>query len=258
MVTTAADAPDMEVSSTAPIPLSRLVWAELRTMAGFWAARWLFLIIGAFAALFIVVSVATAAPVDQNFLRFVVAAAVPLNLLLPVLGIVLISIGWTHRTASTTYTLMPVRRRALLAQIQAVSIIGSAAIALGLGLAALAAIPSGSRVWSVPGADSVAAVGLVHVVALFQGAALGLLFLNPSSAILGYLAIPVGIDLLSSMWPPLFGARPWFDLWTAQLPFLDAAPLVREQWFHLATSTGLWVVLPFVVGVIRLHRVDIL
>ena len=258
MVTTAVDAPDMDVSSTAPIPLARLVKAELRTMADSRVARWLFIITGAVASLFIVVSVATSAPVDRSFVHFVVAAAGPQNLLLPVLGIVLISIEWTQRTASTTYTLMPVRRRALLAQIQAVLIIGSAAIALGLGLAALGALASGSRAWSEFGAESVTTLGLVHVVALLQGAAFGLLLLNLSSAILGYLAVPAGIDLLSSLWTPLAGARPWMDLWTAQLPFLKAAPIGREQWLHLATGIGLWVVLPFVVGVIRLHRVDIM
>ena len=197
------------------------------------------------------------AGVDRSFVSFVAAAAGPQNVLLPVLGIVVISIGWTRGAAATAYTLMPVRHRMLLAQLFTVLIIGSAAIALALGLAALAALPSGRRSWSEFGADNVPVLGLVQVIALLQGAAFGLLFLNLSSAILGHLAVPVGIDLLSSLWTPLGGARPWWDLWAAQQPLLKAAPIGREQWLHLATSTGVWVVLPFVIGAIRLHRVDI-
>ncbi len=212
---------------------------------------------GAITVLFVAVSLTTAAPADRTFLRLIGAAARPLNLLLPVLGIVVITSEWTRRTAATSYTLMPVRRRVLLAQVYAVLITGLVAIALGVGLAALAALTGGNRAWAEFGVGTVACLALAQFISLLQGAAFGLLFLDLSAAILSYFAVPACINLLCSLWTPLAGAQPWFDLWVVRQRFVGAVPIGPEQWFHLATSTGLWVVLPVVVGVVRLHRVDI-
>ena len=66
----------------------------------------------------------------------------PQGLLLPVLGILLVTSEWSQRTALVSFTLMPVRGRVLLAKVLASLLAGLAAIALTVVVAVLATLPA--------------------------------------------------------------------------------------------------------------------
>ena len=51
--------------------------------------------------------------------------------------------------------------------------------------------------------------------------------------------------------------QPWIDLWTSQTPLFMGGNLTGEQWAQSATSSLIWVVLPFAVGLVRVLRAEV-
>jgi hypothetical protein len=49
----------------------------------------------------------------------------------------------------------------------------------------------------------------------------------------------------------------WIDLWTSQQPLFKGGNITGDQWSQIATSTVLWVVLPFVFGLARVLRAEV-
>ena len=50
---------------------------------------------------------------------------------------------------------------------------------------------------------------------------------------------------------------PWIDLGTSQQPLFDGSNLTGEEWWQVVTSTTIWVVLPFLAGLIRVLRAEL-
>jgi hypothetical protein len=98
------------------IPFSRLVRAELRKLTDTRASRWLLLAIAAATPVVIAVMLAVAAPRDLTYAKLVDFTATPQKLLLPALGILAMTSEWSQRTGLVTFTLVPSRRRVLLAK----------------------------------------------------------------------------------------------------------------------------------------------
>src|SRR4051794_37443048 len=127
-----------DVSSTPQIPFSRLFRVELRKSADTRAGRWL---IGITIGLCLVAEVIfllvamnpSAADVPAAYGDFVAVSAFVSSVLLPVLGIMLVTSEWSQRTAMTTFSLEPRRMRIVLAQMLA----GGALAAVGGGFAPL-------------------------------------------------------------------------------------------------------------------------
>ena len=72
------------------------------------------------------------------------------------------------------------------------------------------------------------------------------------------LVILVGALLLAV--PGLRDVAPWFDLNTAQQPLFDLGSgesLTGEEWANLASATSIWVILPFVLGLVRVMRAEL-
>jgi ABC-2 type transport system permease protein len=235
MSATTDEAPTLDISGTPHIPLSRLTRVELRKLVDTRASRWLLIAIGLITAAAIVVFFFAADTSDRTFLNFIGFAATPQGFLLPVLGILLVTSEWSQRTALVTFTLMPVCGRVLLAKV-----LGGAPDA-----------------WAGIGADDFAKFGLLQVSGVLQGLAFGLLFLSSAAAIVTFFVLPTAFTIVANLWGALRDAAPWVDLGTAQQPLFSGTDLTGEQWLQVTTATLIWVVLPFVVGMVRVLRAEV-
>ena len=118
-MSTATSAPmTLDVSQTARVPFSRLVSVELRKMFDTRAGRWLLISIAAFTALVLIIQLWVVLAQDQTvtFEDFAAGANIPMNILLPVLGVMSVTSEWSQRTAMVTFTLEPSRTRFLAAK----------------------------------------------------------------------------------------------------------------------------------------------
>lgn len=261
MTTSTFDTPvptTLDLSGTPRIPLSRLVRVELRKLVDTRASRWLLIAIAAITALIVVLVFINADRSDRTFVNFVQATGGPQGFLLPVLGILLVTSEWGQRTALVTFTLMPVRGRVLVAKVVAAVLAGIAAVLVAMGLAALATLAGGATSgWAHIGIDDVGKLVLVQLLGILQGLAFGLLLLNSAAAIVLYYVLPIAFTIVASLWKWLAHAQPWVDLNVAQTPLLDAAHMNATAWGHLASAAAIWVVLPFVLGLVRVLRAEV-
>ncbi len=248
----------LDLSGTPRIPLGRLVVVELRKLADTRSGKWLLIAIGVITLLIVTTVFLTAKQSDRTFLNFMGATATPQGFLLPVLGILLVTSEWSQRTALVTFTLMPLRGRVVLAKVLAALAAGLAAIVLAVAVAALATVLGGAPdAWAHIGLDDFAKFGVLQATGVLQGLAFGLLFLSSAAAIVVYFVVPIAFSIVANLWSALKDAAPWIDLGTSQTPLFSGAHLTGEQWAQLATSTALWVLLPFALGVFRVLRAEV-
>jgi ABC-2 type transport system permease protein len=257
-MTATVDPSALDVSGTARIPLGRLIGVETRKLVDTRAGRWLLIAIGVITAAVITIFFLNANEGDRTFLNFVGVTATPQGFLLPVLGILLVTSEWSQRTALSTFTLMPVRGRVILAKVIAALLVGLVAIALALGLAAVATLLGGtSNAWNGIGADTVGKFAMLQASGVLQGLAFGLVFLNSAAAIVTYFVLPTAFSILASLWHALADARPWVDLGTSQAHLYDGKAISGEQWAQLGTGSAIWILLPLVLGLIRVARAEV-
>ncbi len=252
------DLPTLDVSGTPGIPMSRLVRVELRKLADTRAGMWLLVAIGVITAAIVVIFFLTAHTRDKTFTNFMGVTATPQGFLLPVLGILLVTSEWSQRTALVTFTIVPVRGRVLWAKVIAAVIAGLSAIALAMVVAAVATLLGGSdQAWAHIGADDVGKFVILQLSGILQGLAFGLLLLNSAAAIVLYFVLPTAFTIVTSLVTGLRHVRPWLDLGTSQQPLFSASSMSGEQWAQLAVGSTLWIVVPFALGVLRVHRAEI-
>jgi ABC-type transport system involved in multi-copper enzyme maturation permease subunit len=249
----------LDVSGTAPVPLARLVRVELRTMVDTRSGFWLLLAIGLITVAGVLVFGLAADPQDRVFGNFMGFTATPQGLLLPVMGILLVTSEWSQRTAMVTFTLTPSRGKVLAAKVLAALVLGMAAIVLAVVVAALAALVFGGEdPFADLGADDLGKFGLLQLTGVLQGLAFGLLFLNSAAAIVVYFMLPTIFSIIANVWPPLAERAAWIDISSAQAPLFEPdANLTGEQWAQVAVTAMIWVGLPFVLGLWRVLRAEV-
>jgi ABC-2 type transport system permease protein len=261
--TTARSAPGLPFDATtttpdAAIPLTRLVRVELRKMADTRSGKWLLIGLAVITVVIVGIYFATATQSERTFLHFMGATLGPQGFLLPVLGILLITSEWSQRTGLVTFTLVPIRGRVLVAKVFAGLLAGLAAIVLSVVFAALATLVGGaSDGFAHFGLDELGKFGILQITGILQGLAFGLLFLTSAPAIVSYFVMPTALNLLGTLWTPLRDVQPWIDLWASQAPLFTAENLSGEKWAQIASSNLIWVVLPFVVGLVRVLRAEV-
>jgi ABC-2 type transport system permease protein len=252
-------APTLDVSQTSPISFGRLVGVELRKSADTRAGRWLLIAIAALTAVFMVIFFIVAEADDRIFENFIGIAATPQGFLLPVLGILLVTSEWSQRTALTTFALEPSRTKVIAAKTVAALLFGLAAFVAALVVAMLCTLVGGSgsgfEGLSVATFTLFLALQLLTVV---QGLAYGLLWLNTPAAIVTFFVLPIVSSIIFSLVPGLRDAAPWVDLGTAQSPLFEAGQgLTGEEYAQLATTSLIWIVVPFIVGWLRVMRAEV-
>ena len=250
--------PTLDVSGTSRVPFGRLIGVELRKMADTRAGMWLLIAIGLITVAIVTIFFFAAPDSERTFLNFMGATATPQGFLLPVLGILLVTSEWGQRTTLTTFTLEPSRPRVIAAKVVAALLLGLVAIVVAVGIAALATVLAGEPgAWDNIGVDDFAKFGILQLSGVLQGLAFGLIFLNSAAAIVSYFVLPIAFSIVATLWSALQDAAPWVDLGTSQQPLFSGVNLTGDQWAQLATSSAIWILLPFVAGLVRVMRAEL-
>jgi ABC-type transport system involved in multi-copper enzyme maturation permease subunit len=255
---TTTTTPTLDVSGTSRVPFSRLIGVEVRKMADTRAGMWLLLAIVLITAAIVTIFFFAAPDEQRTFLGFMGATATPQGFLLPVLGILLVTSEWGQRTTLTTFVLEPSRSKVIAAKVVAALLFGMVAIVLAVGIAALATVLAGEPgAWDNIGVDDFAKFGILQISGIMQGLAFGLIFLNSAAAIVTYFVLPIAFSIVANLWSALQDAAPWVDLGTSQQPLFSGVDLTGEQWLQIVTGTVIWIVVPFVAGLVRVTRAEV-
>lgn len=265
MTTTAPDT--LDVSGTPGIPFFRLFRIELRKSADTRAGRWLIGItagLGLVAEVIFLIVGLTHNDVEASYGDFVAVSAFVSSILLPVLGIMLVTQEWSQRTAMTTFALEPRRMRIVLAKMLAGAALTLFVLAFALLVGLVCNVLLGAD--RTQGADwtfgwtGFAGFLVTQTLAMLGGFALAALLLNTPASIVAFFAykwaLPVlffwGNNLMS--WFDKFS--PWINFQAAQGPIYDM-PMSGSEWGHLLVSGVIWFVLPMAIGLWRIRRAEV-
>ena len=253
--------PSLDFSSTQRVPLTRLIGVEMRKMADTRAGVWLLgLIVGVTAAIMLIFFFVADEP-DRTFANFIGIAATPQGFILPVLGILLVTSEWGQRTAMVTFVLEPSRSKVMLAKIVAALIFGLGAFIAALAIATLFTAIGGADGGFEGLEVSVFLLFLaLQLLTVLQGLAYGAIFLNTPAAVVTFFVLPIASSIVFNLVPALRDSAPWLDLGTAQTPLFEASTgldLTGEQYAQLGTTALIWIVVPFVAGLIRVLRTEL-
>jgi ABC-2 type transport system permease protein len=252
----------------APIPVStsgiharprlgRLVAVELRKMVNTRAGFWLQVAMVALTVAVVVVRVLVGDAADHTFQHVLDAGLQPAAVLLPVLGILLVTSEWSQRTGMITFALVPVRSRVLGAKLIASLLLATATLAISVTIVAagvLVSSPGVEGTWS----DAAPLIGqsAVNLTAgMVMGVALGAILLASAPAIVLHFALPTAWMAVLSL-PVFSDVAPWLD-YTRALGEMTPDVISATQWAHVGTTLALWMVLPLLIGTWRITRREV-
>jgi ABC-type transport system involved in multi-copper enzyme maturation permease subunit len=237
--------------------LARLTKVELRKMVDTRSGFWLQLAVLGLSVLAVLITVLWGHEDDKTFIQILSNALQPAGILLPVVGILLVSSEWSQRTALVSFALVPARPRLLAAKLLAGIALALAATVVGLAFAAIGTALASTdvhHVWSMP-------LGLflqdfVYVVsAMIVGVAFGAALQSSAPAIVLYFALPVAFAALGSI-HALSGVVDWINTAEALEP-LTTEVMSGHQWAQGLVALALWIGVPLTVGLWRLTRRDV-
>lgn len=251
----------LDISQTRPIPFGRLTAVEIRKMADTRAGIWLLSLTVIVTAAFMIIFFFVADSEDRILGNFIGIAATPQGFVLPVLGILLITSEWGQRTAMVTFALEPSRAKVIAAKVVAALILGVGAFIAAIALGSLGTLVGGAE----GGFDNLKATTFLlflglQILGVLQGLAYGLIFLNTPAAIVTYFVLPIASSIIFSVVPSLADSAPWVDLGTAQQPLFElgsGGELTGDQLAQLGTTALIWIILPFVIGLVRVMRAEL-
>jgi ABC-2 type transport system permease protein len=261
---TAAPLP-IDVQSTAPVPMSRLAAVEFRKALDTRAGRWFAVSILGLCLVVLTIYAFAAPDTDKDYGDFLSIAGGVLGYFLPVLIILLVTSEQSQRNGLVTFTLEPRRSRVVVAKF-------IAGIALAAGVMVLAAVvavvgtllgaASGATPeWSVEGTLLFNGFVLANLIGVFVGFAIAMLLMNTPGAIVGYFAysliLPIAVGILAALSEGFDKIAPWIEFNTAQEPlFTGNYQPTGEEWAQIAVSGTIWLIIPLVLGIQRLLRIE--
>jgi ABC-2 type transport system permease protein len=237
--------------------LGRLVAVELRKMVDTRAGFWLQVAMAALTVVVVVVRLLVGGAAHHTFQSVLDAGLQPAAGLLPVLGILLVTSEWSQRTGLITFALVPARSRVLGAKLIASLLLATAMLAVSVAIViigVLVASPSVEGTWS----DAAPLIGQSAVsltAGMVRGVALGAILLAPAPAIVLLFALPVSWMAIVSL-PVFSGVGPWVDNARA-LGQMTPDVISATQWAHAGTSLAIWMLLPLLIGALRITRREI-
>lgn len=248
-------------SGSPGVPFSRLLHAELRKLVDTRAGRGLLIAIGAVSVVGLVIVVLVSDPEMLSFSELVIGASSIQMLVLPALGVLAATSEWSQRTGMTTFTQEPRRGRvngAKLLSALLLALVCTGALLLLSALAHLGAVGLGrtGADWSVE-AFQLAGMVFMQLLVVAQGVAFGMLFLSTPLALVVYYVLPTVWTLLMGLISWLRDAAGWIDLGTATGPLFGSELLTGQQWAQLLVTVTIWVVVPYVVGHLRITRREV-
>ena len=247
-----------------PIPFGRVLGVELRKMFDTRSGFWLM------ASIVIASVIATALTIilgdrdDLTFDSFAASVGSPMSIVLPIIGVLAVTSEWSQRTALTTFTLVPSRRRVIGAKLVNALVIGAVSMVIALGVGAAgnlvsSAITGNDAVWDIP-AWTFAQIVLANEMGMLLGFALGLLFRSSPAAIVGYfvvnLVLPGISEALASSQEWWADNAAWFDVNSTRFLLFDSK-LTSEEWLQLGVTSSIWILLPLVIGLGLVMRSEV-
>lgn len=237
--------------------LARLTRVELRKMVDTRSGFWLQLAVLGLTVVAVLITVLAGHDDDKTFRHVVSNALQPAGILLPVVGILLVSSEWSQRTALVSFALVPDRPRLIAAKLLAGIVLALAATAVAVAIAALGtalASTDAPHAWSLPlgllGQD------VVYVVtAMVIGVGFGTALQSSAPAIVLYFALPVAFAALGSI-HALKGVIDWINSAEALEP-LTTTVMSGHEWAQGLVALALWMGLPLAIGLWRLTRRDV-
>jgi ABC-2 type transport system permease protein len=236
--------------------LGRLVAVELRKMVDTRAGFWLQVAMVALTVVVVVVRLLVGYAADHTFQSVLDAGLQPAAILLPVLGILLVTSEWSQRTGLITFALVPVRSRVLGAKLIASLVLAVAMLAMSVAIVAagvLVSSPGVEGTWS----DAAPLIGQSAVyltTGMVAGVALGAMLLASAPAIVLRFALPTAWMVVSL--PVFSGVAPWVD-YAGAVGQMTVEVMSATQWAHAGTSLAIWMVLPLLIGAWRVTRREI-
>lgn len=232
----------------------RLVGVELRKMTDTRAGFWLQVADVVLTVVAAIVVLVTQNASEQTLHHLLYVTMQPLGLLLPVMGVLLVTGEFSQRTALTTFTLVPQRSRVLAAKLAACLVVAGAALVLALTVSVVATA-AGSAAWTLPAA-MIPQAFLFLATAMLIGAAFGTAVLVSTPAIVVYLVLPTVWNVVVGGIHSLRHIATWLDS-SQTLGALSRDPLSASGWAHVAATLALWLTLPLAIGTWRLLHRDV-
>ena len=256
----------LDIAGTEPTPFSRIVRTELRKTRDTRAGMWLLICTAVLTAAVMAIQLAVVLGNDLrvSYNDFLTSTNFSIALLLPVIGILLLTSEWSQRTAMVTFALEPRRRRVILAKLVVGVILAIVAVLIALVLATVCNLIYGALSdfaveWDISVSHTLGFV-LLQEIGMLTGFAFAALLLSSPAAIVLFM-------VYSFVLPGLFGLgaalmdwfskiQPWIDFSDAQGPLVDAS-MTGEDWAQLAVSGSIWLVLPLAIGIWRVLRAEV-
>jgi ABC-type transport system involved in multi-copper enzyme maturation permease subunit len=236
----------------------QLTRVELRKMHDTRAGFWLLLSGLLLTLATVLISVLTGTSSDHTLSQILDNSVQALNVLLPIVGILLVTSEWSQRTALLTFTLVPQRGRVLAAKVSASIVLAVIAFLVALALSAVgtALNPSGADgTWSL-NAGVLGQTALFTVISMLIGVALGSAILLSAPAIVASFVLPLAFSAVTHLIGGLDGVAKWLDQGETLTNLTDHA-LSGQEWARIGTTALLWLVLPLAIGMWRFLRGEI-
>ena len=230
------------------------------TRSGFWLIA--SIAITAFIATFATVAFAPAEYL--TYYNFAKAVGYPITVILPMVALLSITSEWSQRSGLTTFTYVPSRRRVVWAKTLSSVIVAVASMVFAFAIGAVgnvvgSTIAGTPTVWDVSVGQALTIV-LGNLVSLSIGTMLGMLLRSSAGGLVMYfvvvLLVPNLLGLLAETQNWFKQLQPWVDITYAQ-SFLFEGMHTGAQWAHVATTVGLWIVLPGLFGLRRVMRSEV-
>ena len=237
--------------------LGRLTLVELRKMVDTRAGFWLQLATVAATVLVVVLVVIFGNAQDQTFRAFLEGAVAPASVLLPIMGILLVTSEFSQRTAPITFALVPKRMRVLVAKVLASIVLSLVALAVCVPIAAIGtavASPGIEHTWTMP-VGMLGQTALSLATGMVGGVAFGAVLLSSAPAIVLSFVLPLGWAAITSI-PGLDGIAKWLDSTRSLSPMTNHL-MDPTEWARAGTTLALWMVLPLLIGAWRIARREI-
>lgn len=257
----------LDISGTAPVPFTRLVGVELRksydTRAGFWLLVSIGGVVGLLLAIATIITVVQAEPV--RYVDFVTIAAYIGGILLPILGIMLVTSEWSQRSAMVTFSLEPRRVNVVLAKmvVGVLLTLLTLLVALVMGVVCTGICELANpdiTTWEIDGGD-LAGFAITQTLAMLGGFAIATLLLNTPASIVVFFIYRFVLPFIIAIAGALIG---WFETVGEYINFQVAQGEISnwdlsggEEWGHFLVSAFIWLVLPIGFGLWRILRAEV-
>jgi ABC-2 type transport system permease protein len=232
-------------------PMQRLTMVELRKMIDTRAGFWLLLLVGVSAIALVVLVLAVGKAADQTMTSLFSDSIQIISVLLPIVGLLLVTSEWSQRTALTTFTLVPERSRVVAAKFLAGSALAVVAVLVCLAAAATGNLIAGGS-WSFE-LSLLGNGALYEVISMLGALALGLLLMHSALAIVTYFVLPTVVGIVVEVVSALHQPSEWFDPSKTTTPLAENT-MAGDDWAKLGVTVAIWVGVPLVLGLLRLRR----